>query len=89
MSDELVSHGESGNNSDLGNSKESLGERDDVLHLAHCVDAVLHGLRMFGPRTVEHALDASNVVLGPLFVWEANGLGVVIFHQQPLLPHSI
>ena len=67
-----------GEDSDLGNGKESLGDRDDVLHLAHRVDAVLHRLRVLGTRTVEHTLDASNMVLSPLFVWQANGLCVRI-----------
>ena len=61
-------------NSDLGGRKETLGERDDVLHLAHRVDAVLHGLRVLCARTIEHTLDASNVILGPLFVRQANDL---------------
>ena len=73
--------------SNLGNCKESLCERDDVLHLVHCIDAVLHCLRVFCASTVEHALDASNVVLGPLFVREADGLRVGIF-LLALLPSS-
>lgn len=56
--------------------QESLGERGDVLHLARFVDAVLHGPRVFCTRTIEHAFDASNMVLGPLSVWQANGLCV-------------
>ena len=68
-------------NTDLGNGKESLGERDDILHLANFVDAILHGLRVFCTRTVEHALDTSNVVLGPLFVGQANGLHVGMFRS--------
>jgi len=59
---------------DLGKGEETLGERDDVLHLSHCIDAVLHGLRVLGPRTVEHALDARNVVFGPLLVRQADCL---------------
>ena len=61
---------------DLGNGKETLGERDNVLHLSHCINAVLHGLRMLGPRTVEHALDARNVVFGPLLVRQADDLQI-------------
>jgi hypothetical protein len=70
---------EKGGNSDLGDRKETLGERDDVLHLAHRVDAVLHGLRVLCARTIEDALDASNVVLGPLFIREANDLRASTF----------
>jgi hypothetical protein len=50
--------------------------------LAHFVDAVLHGLRVFCTRTIEHAFDASNIVLGPLFVWQVNGLRVTSFDQH-------
>ena len=71
-----MSHEKIGGNPDLRNFKESLGERDDILHLAHFVDAVLHGLRVFCARTIEHTFDASNVILGPFFVWQANGLCV-------------
>jgi hypothetical protein len=44
--------------------------------LAHFVDAVLHGLRVFCTSTIEHAFDTGNVILGPFFVWQANGLCV-------------
>ena len=53
--------------SDLRNFKESLGEVNDILHLAHFIDAVLHSLHVFCTRTIKHAFDAGNVVLGPLF----------------------
>ena len=59
---------------DLGKGEETLGERDDVLHLSHCIDTVLHGLRVLGPRTVRNALDARNVVFGPLLVRQADSL---------------
>ena len=85
MSDELMSHEGHGGNSDLGDRKETLCERDDILHLTHCIDAVLHGLRVLCARTVEHTLDASNVILGPLLVREANGLRASIF-RSALLP---
>ena len=60
---------------------ESLGERGDILHLAYFINAVLHGLRVFCTRTIERALDASNVVLGPLFVRQANGLHMSMFRS--------
>lgn len=66
---------------DLGNCKESLSERDDILHMPYFIDTVFHGLGVFCTRTVEHALDASDVVLGPLFVRQANGLHVGMFRS--------
>ena len=59
---------------DLGKGKECLSERDNVLHLSHCIDAVLHGLRVLGPRIVRNALGARNVVFGPLLVRQADSL---------------
>lgn len=50
--------GKQSRETDLGKGKETLGERDDVLHLSHCIDAVLHGLRVLSPGTLKHVLDA-------------------------------
>jgi hypothetical protein len=36
---------------------------------------------VFCTRTVEHALDASDAVLGPHFVQQANGLHVGMFRS--------
>ena len=68
---------------DLEKGEETLGEKDHVLHLSHCIDTVLHGLRVLGPRTVKNALDARNVVFGPLLVRQADGL------QTQLVPRPI
>ena len=59
---------------DLGKGEETLEERDDALHFSHCVDTVLHGLRVLGPRTFKNTLDARNVVFGPLLVRQADSL---------------
>jgi purine-nucleoside phosphorylase len=32
--------------------------------------------RVFCTRTIERSFDVSNVILGPFFVWQANGLRV-------------
>ena len=68
---------------DLGECEETFGERDDVLHLSHCVDTVLHGLCVLDPRTVKNTLDARNVVFGPLLVRQADSL------QKKLAPRAI
>jgi hypothetical protein len=60
---------------DLGKGEETLSKRDDVLHLSHCVDTVLHGLRVLSPRTFKHALDACNVIFRPILVRQADDLG--------------
>jgi hypothetical protein len=71
----MVSATRAGNGpTDLGNGKETLGERDDVLHLGNFIDAVFHCLCVFGTRAFKHTFDASNVVLGPLLIWHANDL---------------
>ena len=68
---------------DLGKGEETLGEGDNVLHLSHCIDTVLHGLRVLGAHTVKNALDARNVVFSPLLVRQADSL------QTQLAPRTI
>jgi len=58
----------------LGESKETLGDRNDILHLLNGVDSVLDSLGVFSTSTVENSLDFGNLGLSPITVGFADGL---------------
>ena len=58
----------------LGQRKQALRERDDVLHLGDIVDAVLDGLGVVGTCGIEDTLDAGDLRVGPVAVRLADGL---------------
>jgi len=58
----------------LGESKETLGDRNDILHLLDGVDSVLDSLGVLGTGTVENSLDFGNLGLSPIPVGLADGL---------------
>lgn len=52
----------------LGESKQVLGDRHDILHLLNRRDAVLDSLRVLRTRRVEDTPDAVDVALCPVAV---------------------
>ena len=52
----------------LGESKETLGDGNDVFHLFNGVDSVLDSLSVFGASTIEDALNLGNLSLSPVTV---------------------
>ena len=58
----------------LGKSKETLGDRNDILHLLNGVDSVLDGLGVFGTSTVEDSPNFGNLGLSPITVGFTDGL---------------
>lgn len=70
-----LAHLAESNCTNLGESKETLGDRNDILHLLNRVDSVLDGLSVFGTGTVEDSLDFGNLGFSPVTVGLADGLG--------------
>lgn len=62
------------NRVDLGEGKETLGDRNDILHLPDRVDSVFDSLSVFCTSTIENTLDFGNLGLSPITVGLANGL---------------
>lgn len=62
------------NRGDLGEGKETLGDRDDILHLPHRVDSVFDGLSVFCTSTIEDTPDFGNLGLSPITVGFTDGL---------------
>jgi len=58
----------------LGESKETLGDRNNILHLLNRVDSVLDSLGVFGASTVEDSSDFGNLGLSPVTVGLTDGL---------------
>ena len=58
----------------LGESKETLGDGNDILHLLNRVDSVLDSLSMFGASTVEDSLNFGNLGFSPVTVGLTDGL---------------
>jgi len=58
----------------LGESKETLGDGNDILHLLNGVDPVLDSLSVFGASTVEDSLNFGNLGFSPVTVGLTNGL---------------
>ena len=56
------------NRLNLGESEETLGDGNDVLHLPNGVDSVLDGLSVLGTSTVEDSLDFGDLGLSPVTV---------------------
>ena len=47
--------------SNLGDGKETLGQRDNIFHLFDRVDTILNGLGMLSTRLSQNILDLINV----------------------------
>ena len=62
------------NRANLGESKETLGDGNDILHLLNGVDSILDSLGMFGTSTVENSPDFGNLGLSPITVGFTDGL---------------
>ena len=58
----------------LGESKETLSDRNNILHLLNRADSVLDSLCVFGTSTVENPLDFCNLCLSPITVGFTDGL---------------
>lgn len=62
------------NCANLGESKETLGDGNDILHLLNRVDSVLDSISVFGASTVEDCLNFGNLGFSPVAVGLADGL---------------
>ena len=58
----------------LGESKETLSDRNDILHLLNRVDSVLDRLSVLGTSTIEDSPDFGNLGLSPVTVGLTDGL---------------
>jgi len=58
----------------LGESKETLSDRNDILHLLNRVNSVLDSLSVFGASTVEDSLNFGNLSFSPVTVGLTDGL---------------
>lgn len=63
-----VQHRQSGINTYLGESKETFGQGDDILHLVDGINAVFDGLRVLSTGTSQDISNPSNLRLSPLLV---------------------
>lgn len=61
-------HPAKGNGLNLREGKETLSDRNDILHLPDRVDSVLNGLSVFAASTVEDASDFGNLCFSPVTV---------------------
>ena len=62
------------NHVNLRESKETLGDRNDILHLLDRVDSVFDSLSVFGAGTIEDPLNFGNLGFGPVTVGLTDGL---------------
>lgn len=62
----------------LGESKKTFGDGNNILHLLHRVDPVLDSLSVFGASTVEDSLDFGDLGFGPVPVGLADGLECIL-----------
>jgi len=58
----------------LGESKETLSDRNDILHLLNRVNSVFDSLSVFGASTVEDSLNFGNLSFSPVTVGLTDGL---------------
>ena len=66
---------ESNHHANLGESKETLSNGNNVLHLPNGIDLVLNSLSVFGTSTIEDTLDFGNLGLSPVMVGLVDELG--------------